>query len=190
MARRSTSLLVAGALALAPFSTVHAARAGRSCSNGLDIPINVTSTDQGTFNGVLHITKFANIGGMPTALGTVTGTLVDENGAATGIVRNVGLPLVLPTGTTSSGIAGGEVGIGTQAICEVLHLELGPLHLNLLGLIVDLNQVVLDITADSAGGLLGSLLCSVAGLLGGGQPLQQIVNQLVTLLNTILGALG
>jgi hypothetical protein len=48
-------------------------------------------------------------------------------------------------------------------ICDVLNLTLGPLHLALLGLIVDLNQVVLTIKADSQGGLLGSLLCGLAG---------------------------
>jgi len=48
-------------------------------------------------------------------------------------------------------------------ICDVLNLTLGPLHLNLLGLIVDLNRVVLTIKADSQGGLLGSLLCGLAG---------------------------
>src|SRR5438105_7388569 len=35
--------------------------------------------------------------------------------------------------------------------CPVLNLVLGPLHLNLLGLIVDLNQVHLTITADPSG---------------------------------------
>ena len=48
-------------------------------------------------------------------------------------------------------------------ICDVLSLTLGPLHLALLGLIVDLNRVVLTIKADSQGGLLGSLLCGLAG---------------------------
>jgi hypothetical protein len=45
--------------------------------------------------------------------------------------------------------------------CQILDLVLGPLHLDLLGLIVDLNQVHLQLTADPNGGLLGSLLCSV-----------------------------
>jgi hypothetical protein len=48
-------------------------------------------------------------------------------------------------------------------ICDVLNLNLGPLHLELLGLIVDLNKVVLTIKADSNGGLLGGLLCGLAG---------------------------
>lgn len=48
-------------------------------------------------------------------------------------------------------------------ICNVLDLTLGPLHLELLGLIVDLDTVHLTIKADSNGGLLGSLFCSIAG---------------------------
>jgi hypothetical protein len=48
-------------------------------------------------------------------------------------------------------------------ICNVLNLNLGPLHLALLGLIVDLDPVNLTITADSNGGLLGGLLCGLAG---------------------------
>jgi hypothetical protein len=47
------------------------------------------------------------------------------------------------------------------AICPVLDLTLGPLDLNLLGLLVHLDTVHLTITADSTGGILGSLLCSL-----------------------------
>jgi hypothetical protein len=75
------------------------------------------------------------------------------------------------------------------AVCQVLNLVLGPLHLNLLGLIVDLNQVVLNITADPNGGLLGSLLCSLAGGPTGGA-LSGLLNQLVGVLNQILAGLG
>jgi hypothetical protein len=50
-----------------------------------------------------------------------------------------------------------------QRICPVLDLTLGPLDLNLLGLIVHLDRVHLTITADSQGGILGQLLCGLAG---------------------------
>lgn len=72
----------------------------------------------------------------------------------------------------------------------VIQLVLGPLHLDLLGLVVDLNQVHLTITAQQgAGNLLGNLLCSVANLLSGsgaGGALGGLANTL----NQILGALG
>ena len=74
----------------------------------------------------------------------------------------------------------------TQASCAILHLELGPLDLNLLGLMVHLDRIVLDITAQSGpGNLLGNLLCAIANLLNGGGALSAIVN----LLNQILAQL-
>jgi hypothetical protein len=76
-----------------------------------------------------------------------------------------------------------------RATCPVLHLVLGPLDLDLLGLQVHLDRVVLNIDAESGpGNLLGNLVCAVAGLLDGG--LQGLLGRLVTLLNQILGQLG
>ena len=76
------------------------------------------------------------------------------------------------------------------ASCTILALTLGPLDLNLLGLMIHLDQVVLNITAvPGAGNLLGNLLCSVANLLNGGGPLGTLLNNVVNLLNQILGAL-
>ncbi len=75
--------------------------------------------------------------------------------------------------------------------CNVLNLVLAPLDLNVLGLQVHLDQVVLNIVAQSgAGQLLGNLLCFVAGLLDAGGPLSGLLTQLTGLLNQILGALG
>jgi len=44
--------------------------------------------------------------------------------------------------------------------CPVLHLVLGPVHLELLGLIADLNKIVLDLTA-VPGTLLGNIFCQL-----------------------------
>ena len=64
---------------------------------------------------------------------------------------------------------------GAQAAprtCQVLKLVLGPLHLDLLGLVVDLygktnrDPVIVTINAQPEKGLLGQLLCGLAG--GGG----------------------
>jgi hypothetical protein len=55
------------------------------------------------------------------------------------------------------------------ATCEVLRLVLGPLHLNLLGLVVDLygpnrrSPVTLTITGVRGGGVLGDLFCGLTG---------------------------
>jgi hypothetical protein len=56
-----------------------------------------------------------------------------------------------------------------QGRCQILDLILGPLHLNLLGLVVDLygqtrrDPVRVRITGEPGHGLLGDLLCSLAG---------------------------
>jgi hypothetical protein len=71
--------------------------------------------------------------------------------------------------------------------CQILHLELGPLDLDLLGLVVHLDRVVLDITAEQGpGNLLGNLLCGIAGLLDG----NAASNVITRLLNQLLGLLG
>lgn len=51
---------------------------------------------------------------------------------------------------------------GAAVTCPVLDLILGPLNLNLLGLVVDLNRVHLSITATAGGGALGDLFCSLS----------------------------
>ena len=48
------------------------------------------------------------------------------------------------------------------ATCQVLNLVLGPLHLDLLGLVVDLNKVNLNITATRGQGQLGDTFCQLA----------------------------
>ena len=63
---------------------------------------------------------------------------------------------------------------------------LGPLDLNLLGLEVHLNRVVLDIVGQPGpGNLLGNLLCAIAGLLdrnGVLTEISQILNAILALL--------
>lgn len=77
-----------------------------------------------------------------------------------------------------------------RASCTILHLVLGPLDLNLLGLKVHLDKVVLDITAHSgSGNLLGNLLCAVAHLLDNKSPTLNDLLNLSSLLNRIIGIL-
>jgi hypothetical protein len=122
----------------------------------------------GTFNGLFTPTGFTNQNGTLAVTGVVTGAVT----SATGVT-----PVAAQTVTTTVNSA------AAANSCNILNLVLGPLHLNLLGLNVDLNQVVLNITAQAgAGNLLGNLLCAVAGLLDGTG-----INGLATLLNRLLG---
>ena len=74
-----------------------------------------------------------------------------------------GIRMAVPLYQTSSGTLTTHSASSPLAICNVLDLTLGPLDLNLLGLIVHLDTVHLTITADSEGGILGQLLCGLAG---------------------------
>jgi hypothetical protein len=74
-----------------------------------------------------------------------------------------------------------------EGSCQILDLTLGPLDLNLLGLVVHLDRVHLNITAVSGpGNLLGNLLCAVAHLLDSNAS----GTALARLLNRIFGLLG
>lgn len=115
--------------------------------------------------GTLSITKFVVQNGALFAQGTV-------RSAGGGMLGNFTAPVALAQ--------------GTAATCTILTLTLGPLDLNLLGLEIHLNQVVLTITAQTGpGNLLGNLLCAIANLLNGGGALTDIAN----LLNAVLGVL-
>ncbi len=123
--------------------------------------------------------KFWNDGGDLMMRSKVTTTLQGARGSHPH-TRTMDLKVRdVTTGAPASGVS--------AASCDILNLVLGPLDLNLLGLEVHLNQVILDIVATSgAGNLLGNLLCAVAGLLDGGAALGQIA----ALLNQILGILN
>lgn len=142
--------------------------AGAQAAPGVTLPVTGTTSSGGTFNGSYNIQHFANQGGKLVAIGTLTGTLTNAAGAVVGDVTNV--PVQVPVAAAS----------GT---CSVLDLTLGPLDLNLLGLMVHLNTVHLNITAQSgSGNLLGNLLCAVSHVLDGNAPL----GALSGLLNHIL----
>jgi hypothetical protein len=76
-----------------------------------------------------------------------------------------------------------------QPDCPILNLELGPIHLDLLGLVVDTSRICLDIVADPNGGLLGQLLCGISNLLNNGIPLGTILDNLGANLNDVLTGL-
>jgi hypothetical protein len=140
-----------------------------AAASGLSIPITFQSANGG-FTGVFNLTRFVVRDGQVAAVGTLTGTVTDAAGQTVGaIVRNITLSLINISGT-----------------CDILHLELGPIDLNLLGLVVHVDKIVIDIDAQSGpGNLLGNLLCAIANLLNVNGPLSALVN----LLNQILASL-
>jgi hypothetical protein len=116
-----------------------------------------TSTQIGAVSVRLRINRFVRRGGHLYAVGTTTAKFAPTVASAATYPSAVAQKRFVVRVKSIRGFA------SAQRICPVLDLTLGPLDLNLLGLMVHLDQVHLTITADSNGGLLGQLLCSLAG---------------------------
>jgi hypothetical protein len=171
----SLLILAIGAMTLAPVSAGTASAAPNTSAKTVPITGTITNAP-GTFSGLLNLTSFAvNQAGQLVANGTLSGTVTDASGNTLATLANqaVQIPVNLPN---------------TSGTCQILHLDLGPLDLTLLGLHIHLNEVVLDITAQQGGGLLGDLLCGIANLLNGGSltDLAGLLNQLFTLVPNLL----
>ena len=144
-------LVPAVSASAAPTAAPTAAAAASTPQATASSTINQTIAGVGTFVGSFSPTGFTNQNGQLAVTGLVTGTLTTLTGQQVPVSQTV-------TTTVQNATAAGS--------CDILNLVLGPLHLNVLGLVVDLNQVVLNITGQTgAGNLLGNLLCAVAGLL-------------------------
>jgi hypothetical protein len=129
--------------------------------------------------GTFTVQRFEVVGDGIAAVGTFRGQITD---AAGNVLESGRQQIALPVANLQQALV--------DATCEILRLELGPLHLDLLGLVVDLDPVVLVITAESGpGNLLGNLLCAIAGLLDPGGLLEDILGELVDLLNQLIGLL-
>ncbi len=161
-------------VALAPRLALAQGKGNAGGTGTATVPITGSFTLNGVTQSlpataVFEVQKFANQNGQLVAIGALKDT---------GNPANPGLPLTLPVTDPPTGT------------CSILDLTLGPLHLDLLGLVIDLNQVHLTITAQQgAGNLLGNLLCAVTNLLNGAGTTGPNLNAIVTLLNTLLAQL-
>jgi len=142
------------------------------------------------FKGTYAIERFVTSGGKLYSVGTLKGKAGSKkvskenvrvpakaaNSAAPASASQVPLPLPpLPAGNA----------------CSILSLDLGPINLNVLGLVIRTNQIQLRIDAvQGPGNLLGNLLCGLTGLLNpatGGTPIANTpLGQLAQILNALL----
>jgi hypothetical protein len=143
--------------------------------------IPVTGTLQGTgdaFAGTIDITSITRDGNILTVTGAIDGLLNGVTPLADTFTSTLDLSAL--TGNQGNGQG--------QGACQILYLTLGPLDLDLLGLVIEIPEpIILDVRAERGpGNLLGNLLCAVTGLLDGGGPLAAIDN-LLRQVNRILG---
>jgi hypothetical protein len=135
-----------------------------------DVLVTGTTDGGDRFRGRMDIRRFVARNDEVQAVGFLTGRIRDANGDLVGRVtdKRVRMPVSNVQETT----------------CDILHLELGPLDLDLLGLVVHINRIVIDIVAvPGAGNLLGNLLCAIAGLL---DPPDDVLANLLTAVAKIL----
>jgi hypothetical protein len=196
--RKSTLALAAVCASLLLVPAVAGAQTSGTAVHSLQqVPISGMAQNHKRFTGHFSVDRFVSRHGKTFAFGTLTGRLGHNSVKRSGVAMPAGVGNGL-TGTAQARAA---------ASCAVLHLVLGPVNLNLLGLVVHLgggaaaNQpIVLDITAQQgSGNLLGNLLCSVANLLNGtgttpltSSPTSGLTAGLLNLVNSLLGtpALG
>ena len=162
-------IAMTGALAFSSTASAAPKAPPQPSIDGLTAPVTGTVAGTTAFAGTFTLDRFTASAGQLQAVGDLVGTLTTAAGPVA-VDQAITLPVAQANGT-----------------CDILHLVLGPLDLNLLGRMVHLDQVVLDITAQQGpGNLLGNLLCAVAGLLDSNAR----ANTLANVLNQLLGLLG
>jgi hypothetical protein len=171
----ATGLLFGGASAVSsPRPATPMAAAATSATDFANVPVAGTLAGGRTFRGTLDITRFAVQDRQVVALGSLTGVVRDAGGNV--IHRVADVPVAIPL----------SHGRGT---CRILHLEIGPVDLDLLGLVIHINRIVIDITAHRGPGqLLGNLLCALAHLLDGTVP-NSVLSNLLTAVVRLVGTM-
>ena len=152
------------------------------------VPLTGAAKGGKQFKGTYAIDRFISKGGKLYSVGTVKGKLgsrkvTKENVRLPATVANASAPAKasqvppLPLPPLPAGNA-----------CSILSLDLGPINLNLLGLVVRTNQIQLRIDAvQGPGNLLGNLLCGITGILNPSGALANTpLGQLTQILNALL----
>jgi hypothetical protein len=153
---------------------------GKGSSAPLQLPI---VGNEGSFTGKVSIQKFEARGGAVVAIGMVSGSV----GARTVLVGPVALPVTLG-GDSQRAAASNSVITQQQATCQVLHVAIGAVNLDVLGVQVTTAPIDITLAGDSAG-VLGNLVCTILETLNNVVGLVDLLNQLLGVLTGLVGGL-
>src|SRR6476469_925894 len=186
MALGLASVSIGSASAATPDRTSARSVVGKSDVGKITSTVTGKASDGGKVTGAFTPTRFVQRDGVLYAKGFLQGKITHPDGSKSTFSGLKKIPVKSINGQSATDARSSS----SAAACDILNLVLGPLDLNVLGLEIHLQRVVLDIVAVAgAGQLLGNLLCAVAGLLDG-SPLAGLLGQLTNLLNQILAALN
>jgi hypothetical protein len=172
---KTRTALIAAALCAAVAAAPATAGAQEPAGLTKVVPLTGKSKSGKQFNGRYAIDRFRASRGELFAVGTVRGRLSGRRV----VERRVRMPAAL-----SEGPAAAQLLPPIPNACEILNLVLGPIRLDLLGLVVRTNRINVRIDAvPGPGNLLGNLLCAITGLL---DPQATSARQQAAALNAIL----
>jgi hypothetical protein len=143
---------------------------------GMTQVLPVTGKAQGgkNFTGTYAIERFRTSRGRLVSTGTLRGRLGGRRVVEQGVI----MPATLTSDAQSAQLP------PIPGACEILNLVLGPITLDLLGLVVRTNRINVRIDAvPGEGNLLGNLLCAITGIL---DPQATRARELAPAMNAIL----
>ena len=133
------------------------------------IQVHIQADQEGGVLGRLFCDLAAGGGALPTAQAAQSAARTMTARTQGSTILRANATVYTPDGAASSGArsmqsarseATPNAPRAVQDECNVLHLILGPVHLDLLGLVVDINKVVLDLKG-IPGTLLGDIFCQL-----------------------------
>jgi hypothetical protein len=168
----------------------------------LVLPIAGAAAGGIRFAGTVAVERFVQRNGEVFAIGSVSGTVSGPAGPiGTSLFLPVSFPVRVGEGATARADRGGIHPIAFSArdhdarlilaqatTCGILHLDLGAIDLNLLGLTVTTTPVTIDINGDTAGPL-GNLVCTALATVNNVVGLVNVLNSLLSLVTGLLGGL-
>jgi hypothetical protein len=166
-----------------PIALLFFATAGFAAKKDPSLQLPLTSV-AGTFTGTFTINRFEVRDNAVVAVGVVRGSIAS---AGSVLVGEVAAPVTV--GTASAPAAASKAAVAQQAAtCGVLHLDIGAMNLNVLGVMVATQPISIDLSGDSAAPL-GNLVCTIESTLNNVVGLVDLLNQLLGALTGLVGGL-
>jgi hypothetical protein len=162
-----------------------AAYADQDKDRVLQLPVTSAT---GNFTGTFSVNRFEARGGAVVAIGMIRGSVA---GTGSFMVGEVAAPVTVRTaGAASAQSAGRNAAVAQQqATCTPLHIDIGAVNLNVMGLMITTQPISLDLSGDSSAPL-GNLVCTIETLLNNVVALVGLLNQLLGALTGLVGGLG